>query len=189
MTILNNNRLTNIGFRISLVILAVVMFMIGFRYGSFRVGNDGRFIGLSLNEWGDFFAGFGTLAALVWLVIGHRQQQHDLAVQMNQLEMQRDELRSQKEVQAETTRSVNYGNNMVRYKQIKELLVDCPIIRIKGDGFVNGGLDPSLTSDAKTISNIIFYDQSGHIMENMPDSLSRSHSISIDMDQYKIMAW
>lgn len=50
---------------------------------------------LTLNEWGDFFAGFMAPLALVWLVLGYLQQGEELRLNTEALRLQQDELQNQ----------------------------------------------------------------------------------------------
>ncbi|MCA9643487.1 MAG: hypothetical protein KC492_22465 [Myxococcales bacterium] len=50
---------------------------------------------LSLNEWGDFFAGFAAPLALFWLVLGYLQQGVELKLSSDALQAQQKELAAQ----------------------------------------------------------------------------------------------
>ena len=50
-----------------------------------------RFLDLSLNELGDFFAGFAGTLALIWLVYGYFLQSRELRLQREELKRQREE--------------------------------------------------------------------------------------------------
>jgi len=70
-----NDTRTRIGWGASFAILAIAISVLSFCPQP-----------RSANEWGDFFAGFGSLAALVWLVLGYLQQQEDLQLAREQME-------------------------------------------------------------------------------------------------------
>lgn len=50
---------------------------------------------MSLNEWGDFLAGIGSILALMWLVIGYFQQGQELKQNTNALLLQHEEMKQQ----------------------------------------------------------------------------------------------
>lgn len=50
---------------------------------------------MTLNEWGDFFAGFAAPLALLWLIVGYRLQKNELTMNTKALETQKDELSKQ----------------------------------------------------------------------------------------------
>ena len=50
---------------------------------------------LTLNEWGDFFAGFMAPLALIWLVLGYIQQGEELRLNTEALKAQQEELSRQ----------------------------------------------------------------------------------------------
>lgn len=52
---------------------------------------------LSLNELGDFFAGFAAPLALIWLVLGYLQQGEELRLNTEALKAQQTELQKQVE--------------------------------------------------------------------------------------------
>jgi hypothetical protein len=54
-------------------------------------------IAMSLNEWGDFLAGFSAPLALLWLVVGYFQQGEELRLNTEALKAQQEELRRQVE--------------------------------------------------------------------------------------------
>ncbi len=127
--------LTKIGFWVSYCLALIILFLLGFQVAQWQgEAPEPAFIGLALNEWGDFFAGFGTLTALVWLVISHRQQQHDLSLQMEQLALQNEELSAQREVHKEavTVQMKTFAHEKLRY--IDLVLAQLPDIEIKRNG-------------------------------------------------------
>lgn len=54
-------------------------------------------VGMNLNEWGDFLAGFLAPLALMWIVIGYFLQGKELRINTEALKAQQEELRRQVE--------------------------------------------------------------------------------------------
>jgi hypothetical protein len=60
-----------------------------------------------LNEWGDFFAGFFSPVAFLWLVVGYLQQGEELRNSNTALKLQADELKASVQQQIEMVRISN----------------------------------------------------------------------------------
>ncbi|MDE0165422.1 MAG: hypothetical protein OXL36_10025 [Bryobacterales bacterium] len=88
-----------IGFGLSGVWLLAVGVVICFKYSDFGV--------MSLNEWGDFFAGISAPLALLWLVIGYFQQGEELRLNTEVLRAQQLELERQVEETAQLVKAAN----------------------------------------------------------------------------------
>lgn len=104
---------------------------------------------LTLNEWGDFFAGAAAPIALFWLVLGYIQQGEELRLNTEALRAQQEELRRQVEEtatlalnaerQAAATEQLALASkNEVQRAALKEEAESMPLFRI-GAGIGNSG--------------------------------------------------
>jgi hypothetical protein len=80
-------QLTRIGLVLSILWLCVIASLLAWKHTSLAT--------LSLNEWGDFFAGVMAPLALFWLVLGYLQQGEELRLNTEALHAQQEELRRQ----------------------------------------------------------------------------------------------
>lgn len=104
---------------------------------------------LTLNEWGDFFAGAVAPVALFWLVLGYIQQGEELRLNTEALRAQQEELRRQVEEtatlalnaerQAAATEQLALATkNEVQRAVLKEEAESMPLFR-SGGGSGSGG--------------------------------------------------
>ncbi|MEH6477814.1 MAG: hypothetical protein V7727_19135 [Sneathiella sp.] len=84
---------------IILAFLVALLFYYFVKLEAFENGKNVTVMGLSLNSWGDFVAGFGSIIAVVILIGG-------LALQMNELAMQRVEIKQTVEEQSRSTAAI-----------------------------------------------------------------------------------
>lgn len=100
---------------------------------------------LKLNEWGDFFAGFLSPLAFLWLVLGYFQQGEELKLSNEALKLQAEELKNAVEQQrdlvevtrqqVEAERESLQRDIAIRKKSIQ------PVLSVVCDsGYISGGI-------------------------------------------------
>jgi hypothetical protein len=114
-----------------------------FVIGAFVTSRFDDFLGLKLNELGDFLAGsFGPIAFL-WLVLGFLQQGRELKLSTDALKLQAEELKNSVEQQTIMAQAATAQiDAQLKTLQIQQAEVErsvSPILRFDS-GFRNGGL-------------------------------------------------
>jgi hypothetical protein len=69
---------------------------------------------MKFNEWGDFFAGVFAPLAFLWLIVGYRQQAHEIGQNREALLLQAKELNNSVAQQKEMNRLTQEGNQFQR---------------------------------------------------------------------------
>lgn len=99
---------------------------------------SGDLAGLSLNEWGDFFAGAFAPLAFLWLVLGYMQQGEELRMSTRALEQQARELKESADQQRQlvevTRQQVESEREAFRVEQSRREFELSPIIDLIGAG-------------------------------------------------------
>jgi len=95
---------------------------------------------LSLNAWGDLFAGFAAPLALIWLIVGYRQQSDELRLNTRALEAQQQEFErntevlkaQQEELKNQVAATHVLAENTARLAKSTEQLLELEKLRLAG---------------------------------------------------------
>lgn len=75
---------------------------------------------MTLNEWGDFIAGFAAMLAFLWLVLGYYQQNKELKQNTEMLRLQRQEMEELVATTREQTDSMVKTQSLDRIARIRD---------------------------------------------------------------------
>ena len=106
---------------------------------------------MSLNEWGDFFAGAAAPLALLWLVIGYYQHGEELRLNTQGLYAQQLELQKQAD---ETAQLVEATRENVRILQARDAREAAPEFRFGGSRSVGRELSLIIRNFGATVHDV-----------------------------------
>ncbi len=114
----------------------------------------------SLNEWGDFVAGFVGPLALLWLVLGYFQQQKEIRQNTEALHLQREEMRKAAEEQKNLVRSSDAQLNTLINSNSAHVLPNVKFHRINNSGEVIG---PGVSDQEYTLCPMVLIQNYGNV--------------------------
>ena len=147
---------------------------------------------LRLNEWGDFFAGFFSPVAFLWLVLGFLQQGKELQLSTSALELQAQELQHSVEQQrqlVEVTRlQVDTELTALKEEQLSRREAAQPKFVMGGVGGQFSENNATYHTDLKNVGNtatdlevtLLSSELGNHSLGKLP-SLSRGESMNISI--------
>lgn len=106
---------------------------------------------MSLNEWGDFFAGAAAPLALLWLVIGYFQHGEELQLNTQALHAQQLELERQVE---ETAQLVEATRENVRIMEARDAREAAPKFRFGGSSSGNEMFSVKIQNRGAEVRNV-----------------------------------
>ena len=108
---------------------------------------------MSLNEWGDFFAGAAAPLALLWLVIGYFQHGEELRLSTQALYAQQLELRQQA---IETRQLVKTARDDLTYRQTREARQAEPLFVFAGGQIADDRVDMEIANEGAEVRAVKF---------------------------------
>ena len=131
---------------------------------------------MTLNEWGDFFAGGAAPLALLWLVIGYFQHGKELRINTRVLETQQQELRHQVEETAQLAK------NSERQAEATERLVQISKKDLEREQWLEArNAKPEFVDDESVFSGdklIIYFRNRGGEARNVEGHYEGDHLLS-----------
>lgn len=137
---------------------------------------------LTLNEWGDFFAGAVAPLALFWLVLGYLQQGEELRLNTEALRAQQEELRRQvaetaslaanAERQAAATEQLALATkNEAQRVTLKEEAESLPLFRPSGGSVSPARTELNVKNAGATVKRLSVFGPPGVGLEIRPSDL------------------
>jgi hypothetical protein len=122
-------------------LLLTVLYLVGIAFYFYR---RGWYLGeLTIEEFSGLLAGVFSPLALLWLVLGYRQQGHELRHSADALWLQGEELRhsveQQKELVSAARDQIDLDRTVLESNRQERERMTCPILRVVAGGNVGDG--------------------------------------------------